>query len=459
MIRKLCFLAAFYLSAGSIDLLAAIPENSGVLELDRAVQNDLTLYGDKALIRQRFNVQPDSNGMVSVEGIGSNWRGDSLELEYTGGDKPVLPTKISWTKGRLDRDSLYSKLVGKTVELVGGGLNVPVQGELLVYDDGVALVQGHNGRQYVVDWNDSQGVRLASKEPVFTEKDYIARLTADFGRQPTLEPLRLSYLTPALKYSSEYRLIQEAQGRARLERYITLINDSAIDYRDATIRMVAGGRESMVAYSRQRGGSSDGVAASARRGEQRVGELLVTRWPEPVSVNRHSRVQLPQYKQAIRFEKLYTLDVQGRSYGGRSSSLERPRLVLAFKAGIDLAAGRVAIYEQEQSGATLLGGEAWLSATLKGDPAQLVMGEALAVRVERYKTDSQQKGDALQILWQATVYNDRNETIAFRLSDQDRSLLKLSDVKGGSLENTDAIRVSVPPASQKTLTYMATYSR
>ncbi|WP_263079305.1 hypothetical protein [Endozoicomonas sp. Mp262] len=461
MISRSWLFGAVFLSTVSLNATASAPVEPGVLELDKAVRSDITLYTDKALVRQVFNAKPNADGILTLEGIGSNWREDSLELEYSDDHQPVFPEKIWWRRGGLDRDSLYSKLVGKAVELVGGGLNVPVQGELLVYDNGVALVQGHNGRQYVVDWNDSQGIRLASKEPVFTEKDYIARLTADFGKQATKGSLQMSYLTPSLRYSSQYRLTREAGGMARLERHIILMNDSNVDYKKSTVRLVAGDMNTtMASHSRKHMMLDAAAPAQAEESsEQRVGEILVTKLPEPVRLKRHSSLQLTHYKQDIDFEKFYMLDIYGRSYGGRAPSMERPRLVLAFKAEADLASGRVEMYEKDKEGFALQTGGAWLPETIKGDWAKLTMGEALAVRVERNKIDSQQKGDELHIRWQATIHNGGNDMITFRLSDRDRSLLKLSDVQGGKLRDTSTIQVSVPANSKKKITYSAVYGR
>ncbi len=441
-------------------VFAAPPQIPGGLQLDSAVSSEITFYPDKALVKQGFTVLPGTDGSLIIEGFGNDWQENSLELEYVDGNTSTYPEKIWWRRGGLDRDSLYNKLVGKSVELVGGGLNVPVQGELLVYDAGVALVQGNNGRQYVVDWNDSQGFRLAAREPVFTEKDYIARLTADFGQQKPKGALQLSYLTSSLRYSSQYRLTQEKDGKARMERHIILINDSPLSYKGATVRLVSGDiSPTPVRYARTASLDAANYAAPEQV-DERVGEVLVTQLPEPTRLKSHSSLQMTQYKQDnIQFEKLYVLDVYGRSYGGRAPSLERPRLVLSFKADADLPSGRVDMYERDKDGSTLLSGGAWLPETIKGDRARLTMGEALAVRVERTKLDSQQKADELHIRWQTTIHNDRNEAITFMLTDRDRSLLKLADIQGGKQEGTSTIKVKVPAKGQKKVTFLASYGR
>ena len=439
----------------------AMANDPGRLKLDSAISSELTLYPDKALVKQDFKTLPASDGTLVLEGFGRDWRESSFELEYHNGDKRFYPEKLWWRRGGLDRDSLYSKLVGRPVELMGGGINVPVQGELLVYDAGVALVQGNNGRQYVVDWNDAQGVRLASREPVFTGQDYADRMIAEFGDQKPEGKLELSYLTPSLSFSSQYRLTQEANGKGRLERQIIIRNDSTTDYKDAKVRLVAGDTNAMpVAYSRRNAMLDAAAPAAAEYGDERVGEMLVTQLPGTTLIKSHSSLQMTQYKQeSIQFEKLYVLDVHGRSYGGRSPELERPRLVLRFKAGADLPAGRVEMYENSSDGSTILSGGAWLPETIKGDRARLTMGEALAVRVERKKTDSQQRGDELQTRWQTTIYNDQKKPVTFMLNDRDRSLLKLSDVQGGKLEGTSVIQVKIPAGGQKQITYVATYGR
>ena len=200
----------------------------------------LTIYPDKTLVRQQFTVTPSDKGLIQVKGMPSDWLEDSLELDFRDGSVSQLPEKLWWYRGGLDRDSLYRKLVGKGVELVGGGLNVSVQGTLLTYDHGVALVQGSNGRQYLVDMQDAQGFRIVARETVFTEKDYQPVLNAEFSQKSLSGNLRLAYSTPSISYNSHYRLTLEQKSKARLELKTLLSNNTDTDYSNARIRLVSG---------------------------------------------------------------------------------------------------------------------------------------------------------------------------------------------------------------------------
>jgi hypothetical protein len=440
---------------------AAMAEDKvGIVEVSKATETSLTLYPDKALVRQQFKVLPGPGGLVVVEGMARDWQDDSLELEYIHGNQGQVPVNLTWQRGGLDRDRLYRRLVGRSVEMMGGGLNVPVQGVMLSYDSGMGLVQGTNGRQYLVDWNDPEGIRLATRDAVFLEKDYQTRLMANFSEVEGTDKLRLSYITPSIHYSSQYRMTISQNNSARLELSVLLNNNTDTDYSDSSIKLVAGDLGMSGGYSRKRV-MMEASADRANQGNQRVGEVLVTQLPEEsTKLTPYSLQQITLYKRdQLKLDKFYQLDVYGRSSSGRGPSLEKPRLNYRFKAERDLPAGNVRMYEETTDGSVVISGNASLPQTTKGDNARLTLGEALAVRVERNRLDNQQRDNELSSRWQATVYNDKDEAISLVLNDRDRSLLKLTDVKGGTLENTSTIKVTVPAQSKKEFTYSAVYGK
>ncbi|MGI9274645.1 MAG: hypothetical protein ACR2PT_07330 [Endozoicomonas sp.] len=435
-------------------------QKAGVADVSAATETSLTIYQGRTLVRQLFNAMPDNQGQITVQGMASDWQDDSLELEYVSTGQNIVPERVWWHRGGLDRDRLYRRLVGKPVELLGGGLNVTVQGTMLSYDAGLALVQGSNGRQYLVDWHDPQGVRVASRDAVFLEKDYQSYLMASFSKkQPKNAQLRLSYITPSLSYSSHYRMILGPGNTATLELNALLTNNTDTDYSQSEIRLVSGDTGVGGLARKQFAVEAAAADANSQYG-QRVGEILVTKLPSYVQLTERSSQQVSLYrKDQLKLEKVYTLDIYGRSYAGRSPALEKPRLTYRFKADADLPAGKVRIIEENPEGGALISGNAWVPQTTAGDYARLSMGEALAVRVERQRIDSQQGDNDIQSRWRAVVFNDRDESIVLQLTDRDRSLLKLEDVQGGTLEGVASIRITVPAGSQKQVGYTAIYSR
>ncbi|WP_252179832.1 DUF4139 domain-containing protein [Endozoicomonas sp. 4G] len=451
--------SAVVLTAMSTQMVMA-DEQAGRVEVSHANSTRLTLYPDKALVRQQFNVLPGPEGTLVVEGMADDWEDDSLELEYLKDKQGLVPDSLTWHRGGLDRDHLYHRLIGKSVELVGGGLNVPVQGVMLSYDSGMALVQGSNGRQYLVDWNDPQGIRLASREQVFLEKDYQTRLIARFPNLDGTDQLRLSYITPSIRYSSHYRMTLDDSGKARIELTALLNNNTETDYSNADVKLIAGdtGRPD-VGYARKM--VKMNAAAMSGQESQRVGEVMVIPLPQDqTKLTPFSWQQMTLYKDdQIALEQYYQLDVYGRSYSGNSSDLLRPRLHYRFKAERDLPAGKVRILEPAGDGTMIISGNAVIPQTIQGDYAHLAMGEALTVRVERKRLDSQHSEKRLVSRWQTTVFNDSDEAVTVMITDRDQSLIKLEDVKGGTLEQTDSIKVKVPANGKKTVSYASLYTR
>lgn len=432
-----------------------------VVNTRQADSTMLTVYPDRTLVRQQFNAEPSDAGQMTIKGMPLDWQEDSLELDFRDKTISQLPDKLWWYRGGLDRDTLYRKLIGRGVELVGGGLNASVQGNMLTYDRGMALVQGTNGRQYLVNMQNSQGFQIAAREAVFTEKDYQPVLNAEFSQKPTSGNLRLAYSTPSIRYSSHYRLTLEQKNKARLELKTLLTNNSDTDYSDASIRLVSGDSNTNAGMARKER-MLDAVAGHAQgHYGQRVGEMLVSTLPDTTSLPAYSSQQISLYREnSLDLEKLYVLDVYGRSYNGKGQALERPRLTYRFKADNDLPSAPVRLFQEAPDGSLVISGNAWIPQTTSGDMARLTMGEALAIRVERVKMDGQKYvNNELLVQWQATVYNDSDDDIILLLSDRDRNLLKLDNVINAELDSSSVLRVAVPASDKKTISYSSLYSR
>ena len=370
------------------------------------------------------------------------------------------PEEISWYQGGLDRDNYYRNLIGKSVEVFGGGLNVAIQGKLISYQQGVGLVEGSNGRQYFIDYHDPQGLRMLSRDSTDTQGKYLKYLTADFGSQSVSGALNLSYITPLLNYDSHYRLTLLSENQGRLDLKALLANSSNINFSKVRIRLVAGGEGGVPGYYRKNRMMEASAVADAGEYGERVGEVLMTTLPKDTVLPANSKQLLDLFSETLHLEKLYTLDVYGRSTGGRTSMAERPKLTWKFEAPVDLPPAPVRLYESDSDGSYIIGGNSWLPKTTTGDTTWLTMGEALAVRVERSRVDVEQKSDKeLVVKWQATVSNDQNETITLLLRERDPNLLKLESIKDAILEKPDQIKVEVPAGTRKTIHYTGKYRR
>ena len=432
----------------------------GRLNVEQPQSTVVTLYSDKALVSQRFNARPDGQGGLKIAGLPINRLDGSLNLEYIDGDTVYRPEDVFWHQGGLDRDNYYRNLVGKNVELFGGGLNVAIQGILVSYQQGIGLVEGNNGRQYLIDYHDPQGLRILSLTASEIQGENLQYVKADFGQQPVSGPLKLSYITPQLSYDSHYQLTLFSHNQGRLELKTLLTNSASINFDQATIRLVAGGEGGVPEfYQKSRMLKASAMPDTVDYGE-RVGEVLLTTLPKGTVLPANSRQLMDLFSEALHLEKLYTLDVYGRSTGGRTSTAERPRLTWKFEAPLDLPPAQVRMYEQDLDGGYIISGHSWLPKTTAGDNAWLTMGEALAVRVERTRFDVEQKSDKeLVVKWQATVSNDQQDSITLLLRERDSNLIKLDSVQGATLEKPDLLRVEVAAGTRKTIHFTAKYRR
>lgn len=460
---RLCCLGTALVLMGTFSIQSVMAEDqAGRINVINAKQSSLTLYADKALVRHTLSAMPGEKGELQLTGMPRDWDLDSLELDYQLPNGSIAPTLLSWQPGGLNRDAIYRGLVGKSVELLGGGLNVPVQGTMLSYYSGLALVQGTNGRQYLVDWSDPQGIRVAGRDSMVTDSQLPSRITARFNpevlKDIPADALRLSYVTPSLRYSSHYRLTLSDSGKARIELNALLTNNSDTDFEKTDIRLVWGDTGGRTGYARSKQVMMEAAPAAMDSAGERVGEMLVKKLPEGTQLPARSSQQLSLLHQdPLLLEKLYALDVYGRSYRGRNTSMERPRLTYRFKTNIDLPAGVVKLYEEANDGSAIIAGDSWLSQTTKGDYARLMMGEALAVRVERHLESSQQQDKSLTSQWRVVVSNDQDTAVNVVLVERDSGLIKINDVTGATLEDNRIIKIKVAAKGSTEITYNARY--
>ncbi|WP_163372332.1 hypothetical protein [Endozoicomonas acroporae] len=448
------------LMSGFVITRASDESLPGRLNVEQAQSTVVTLYSDQALVSQRFDTRPDGQGSLKIAGLPINRLDGSLNLEYVDGDTVYRPEDVFWHQGGLDRDNYYRNLLGKNVELFGGSLNVAIQGKLVSYQQGIGLVEGNNGRQYLIDYHDPQGLRILSLTASEIQGENLQYVKADFGQQPVSGSLKLSYITPQLSYDSHYRLTLLSHNQGRLELKTLLTNSANINFDQATIRLVAGGEGGVAEfYQKNRMLKASAMADTVDYGE-RVGDVLLTTLPKDTVLPANSRQLMDLFSEPLHLEKLYTLDVYGRSTGGRTATAERPRLTWKFAAPLDLPPAPVRLYEQDPEGGYIISGHSWLPKTTAGDSAWLTMGEALAVRVERNRLDLEQKSDKeLVVKWQATVSNDQQDSITLLLRERDSNLIKFDSVRGATLEKPDQLRVEVAAGTRKTIHYTTKYRR
>ncbi len=447
-------------AASVLSVAMAQASSTGLVNLRDVQSSQLSIYSDRALVNQMLDIAPNDKGQITLTGISKHWLQNSIEMELKIGGQWHSPESLTWKQGGLERERLYHNLVGKQVELIGGGLNVSVQGILASYDSGLGLVQGTNGRQYLVDWSDPQGIRLAAREESYLATNFQPSLMGRFATNSDTGSLRLSYISSGLRYSNQYRMTINDNKSARMELTSLLFNDSAIDYSDSKMYLISGDT-GQSPINRQFDGEMMALKSSRAGSEPiREGEMLVTSMPAGTRLKPHSMEQVSLYKNdQLKLEKLYQYNFYGRSFRGGQEQKEKPSLSYRFKAERDFPEGSVRIYNKTDAGALLISGESYIPRTIKGDPVVIPVGQALAVRLKRNLVSQQQNANKITSSWQMTVENDNKEAIKLLLVDRDYSLVSISDIEGAEKESRNTLVVTVPAGSEKTIRFEVNYSK
>ena len=424
----------------------------GNVSLKDAVSMGLVLYHDKGVVRQKFSMRPDANGQVILNGMMNKMEEGSLHVYFQGPEGKVIADQVWWHNNGLNRNSLYGRLVGKPVELVGGGLNASVSGEMLAYDSGIALVQGSNGRQYVVDWMDSQGFRLAAREKLFAESDYSTRVNVLFKTPVIGDDLRVSYATPLLKYTMNYKVTISSDDTMDLVLSAVLINDGPWDFPEVPVELISKNSyttpdEPKIFMSERFGVENEVI--KKKNGGMLVMPLKVT---APIRVNTSSEI-LMYAKEKIPVEKRYILNVSKKTH---SRVPERPKKLYRFRVGSDLPEAKVKVFENDE-GRIYLAGDGLLEQSNRGDMVQFSVGDTLDAWVERKVLRSDREDTTKIDYWQAVVHNNSKKNIVVFLKNTSGNLVRLGGVKGGRLESATSIRVDVVAGKSTTVTYSTSY--
>lgn len=379
-ISALCFLLAAPLPALAQD--NRIPPPSASAQGDVAItiyNNDLALVQDErrltfgqGRVRQEF---PDVSARIRPETV-----------SLAGADLAIVEQNFDFDL--LSPQALIQKAVGETITLVrtnpATGAETRERATVLAANGGVVL---QIGDRIEVLRDDGLPVRVIfDRVPENLRARPTLSVTVD-SRRAGPRPVTLTYLTHGLNWSADYvALFDERAGRIDVQGWITLVNNSGTEYRNAETLLVAGGvggdpnnRNGRRAQPIRRPGTE-----TADR--ERVGDLYLYPLRERTTIaNRQTK-------------QVSFLDVSGaaaqRTYeytNGWLNASDEPEsvsTVLRFSSSRDqglgdaLPAGTIRVYQRDQRGNPQFVGENQIGHTPMGSDIGLTTGEAFDVRVQ-----------------------------------------------------------------------------
>jgi len=313
---------------------------------------------------------------------------------------PVSVTGTTPPRRLADSTPLLEAWVGREVELVQVGENLTekvTRGTLLGLPGGRPLLQVEGAI-----WVAPPGflrLRIGSDHPITGPEPASIHLSASGGGRAKIE---VSYRTPGLSWGADYRAVRSG-ARLDLEGWITMSNDTEVDFRAAAVKLLAGEvrRETgpPLYEAPMRKMVTLEANAAADSGRETLGAVHLYTLPGTVDLppaGRTRRVWIARSGMAVRYRHRLESQ-QGVSYGGDSGSPPvHPLALLSIDKGaldLPLPAGVVRLFERDASGDLQELGEDSIIHLPAGTPFELRTGQASDLLAHRRQTEERPAGD------------------------------------------------------------------
>ena len=324
-------------------------------------------------------------------------------------------------------DGVASQIQAETAIIYGDGITVNEQNysyNLMSYDN---FIKQYLGKEVTtVRTNSTTGENIyetatligeAEGRPIlrfnygidsnFPGRVVFNNIPAGMSNQPTLaaklnakqggeKNLYLAYLTGGLSWKTDYVANISSDNTLDLTGWVTINNESGIDYKHAKIQLIAGDVNivrPMMAHSR-------GMVMMAKAAFNSMDEAVSV---EPESLNSYELYTLPNMttikdkqtkqialieKHGVVYKKEFNLDTPFYfGDGGVEFEKRHPAITYVVKntadshLGISLPAGTVRFYENDKSGNLQFIGSDNINHTAKEDTLRLNLGEAFNISV------------------------------------------------------------------------------
>ncbi len=367
----------------------------------------------------------------------------------------------------LSYDSLLQKAIGSTVttETIN-----PATGEKTI---GVAKLLAYNNGAPVLEINGKiegnfPGRILFDKIPTNLRAKPTLVMQID-TTQPANQPLELNYLTGGLSWNANYvGQLNADETQMNLNGFVTLTNDSNVDFKNARLQLVAGNVNVVQEMIQPRRKNNMVMALNAAPAmlEPQVENLsdfyLYTLPRQTDILSRQTKQVALLSATAVPVQKTYEFDNRLRPSGTIYKNVN-PSVFVTFtnttenKLGLALPKGVVRLYKENSTNDLLFIGEDRIAHTAKQQTVRLKTGEAFDVYADATRTAYTQLPDkSVGATYNVVVKNMSNtpktvdiyETFAgtFNIVTQTHESQKITS-------NRVKWSLSVPAEGETTLTY------
>jgi hypothetical protein len=243
-----------------------------------------------------------------------------------------------------------------------------------------------------------------------------------------------SYLAGSISWSSDYVLtVGRDEKSADLDGWVTLVNNSGTEFKQARLQLVAGDLNRVMQEYRLRADEAAERIVAAKAAPQMSQEAFSEY--HLYTLSRRTSIQNKQTKQislltgsAVPVEKLYA--VQGQQYYYRNQQnpgspiKDKVRVYYKFKndqksgLGLPMPAGIVRVYQADSKGGVQFVGEDRISHTPKDETLTLQIGSAFDIVCERKQIDYKSlPGRYWEMEFEITLRNHKDSAVSVEVNE------------------------------------------
>jgi hypothetical protein len=343
------------------------------------------------------------------------------------------PTKLgvveqNYEYDLLDPNKLLQKYVGREVTLMRG--DQEVKGTLLANNNGQVWKIGTE----IVTNLSHNSLRFPEVPDNLYERPTLLWTLQNTGaRQHKVEA---SYLTANLSWSADYVLnVTKDETGGDLDGWVTLVNHSGAEFRNAQLQLVAGDLNRV--YDELRGDREMDAVSSKAKAMPAAPQFQQESFSEYhlYSLARRTSISDQESKQisllnASHFPMRKVYEVNGQTYYYRTlaqpgAPLKDPvQVFYKFKneeksgLGMPLPAGTIRVYQQDSRGGSLFAGEDHIDHTPKDEEISLHIGNAFDIVAERKQTDYKRLSDRLyEFEYEITLRNHKAMPVSVEVNE------------------------------------------
>lgn len=370
-------------------------DKSIVVDNDKTVDMAISIYNNNlAFVKDTREVKLDKGyNRTAFVGVASQIRpetamlfGNGIKVIEQNYDYNLLTPQniLAESVGKMVKTALYNEKTGETVfdtaKIIESNYGAPI----LQFSYGIET--NFPGR--IIYESLPQNLRAKPTLVVDLENDKQAS-----------KKLELAYLTNGVSWKADYIADITADDTLSINGWITLKNESGVDYKDARVQVIAGNINQvstvsamprmMKAMGRMAMNVNYDAVETASVSQESFADYYLYNLPVRTSINNNQSKQVSLItKENVKFEREYKLVSPlylGLGVGESDFEKQNPDVVFkienkaASNLGIPMPQGIMRFYENDSKGSLLFAGESNVQQTAVGEQMKLTTGRSFDI--------------------------------------------------------------------------------